>query len=1039
MYEDLVYATPGLTAAQIPNYFKNGSFGAPPGQIEQTYSPRAGVTIVRDSNFGMAHVYGVTRSDTIFGAGYAGAEDRLFFMDVLRHAGRGQLSGFAGGANKAMDADVWSNAPYTEADLQEQIDKADDFYGAEGAALQQDLADYVAGINQYVSEARLDVTKMPYEYAAINKPLEDWQGTDVIATAALIGGIFGKGGGGEIGSAVALEEAKDRFGGAAGEQAWRDFRRQDDPEAPTTVKAGSGSFDYPTQRGSAGVALPDEGSLVNPPNNSSTPLVPGAEPLFDGLRQISGMSNALLVSGAESESGRPIAVMGPQVAYFMPQILLELDLHGPDLDAQGAAFAGVSPYVLLGRGQDYAWSATSAGQDIIDTFAEKLCEPDGSEPDVQSTHYLYKGQCRPMEILTRVNNITPNPGDPSPPETYTLEAQRTVHGIVAKRGTVDGDPVAFARQRSTYFHEADSARAFARLNRPSQVQNAEDFQHVVSDINFTFNWFYADDRDIAYFNSGDNPVRAAGADPDLPNWGTGEYDWPGLETTFKTSDVTPFSEHPQVINQDYITSWNNKQAPGFDSADDQYGFGPIYRSDSLDDEIDQRLAGSGKISLPELIDSMEVAGTKDLRAAQLLPLLLQVVGTPSDPQLAAAVATLQDWAAAGAQRIDHDQDGQYDHAGAVAIMDAWWPRLLDAEFKPEMGASLFEAVHSVLGFDNEPNNHGDHLGSAYQGGWWGFVSKDLRRVLGQPVSDGFSRTYCGSGSLTACRDALRQALADAIGVPASELYDEDHDTAGVQRVGGCPAGKSDQWCFDSVRFRPIGAVTVPTIHWINRPTYQQAVEIQGHRNRGYARPQGASPLRVSLVPAFRACSAPDREHGPPLAFGSCNPPEPRSDHLTVGTPDANGNAVASVGMMKFGVFPGNPSTGADEADVNVAFSLTDVRRSSDEADYTGQLQAVATVRITDRDNELAPGGGSDPATVSDFPFPATVPCVATPAAAGATCELNTTLDALMPGAVKELDRSIWQLEAIQVFDGGSDGLVSTSPNTLFARQGIFVP
>ena len=76
-----------------------------------------------------------------------------------------------------------------------------------------------------------------------------------------------------------------------------------------------------------------------------------------------------------------------------------------------------------------------------------------------------------METLTRVNDITPNPGDPSPPETFTLQAQRTVHGIVAKRGTVDGQPVAFARQRSTYFHEADSARAFADLNRPSKVQN----------------------------------------------------------------------------------------------------------------------------------------------------------------------------------------------------------------------------------------------------------------------------------------------------------------------------------------------------------------------------------------------------------------------------------------------------------------------------------------------------------------------------------------------------------------------------------------
>ena len=37
------------------------------------------------------------------------------------------------------------------------------------------------------------------------------------------------------------------------------------------------------------------------------------------------------------------------------------------------------------------------------------------------------------------------------------------------------------------------------------------------------------------------------------------------------------------------------------------------------------------------------------------------------------------------------------------------------------------------------------------------------------------------------------------------------------------------------------------------------------------------------------------------------------------------------------------------------------------------------MRITDRDNDESAGGGTDPATVSDFPFPATVPCVATPA------------------------------------------------------------
>ena len=44
-----MYATPGLTAAQIPDYFKDASFGVPAGKVERTYSPRAGVTVVRDS------------------------------------------------------------------------------------------------------------------------------------------------------------------------------------------------------------------------------------------------------------------------------------------------------------------------------------------------------------------------------------------------------------------------------------------------------------------------------------------------------------------------------------------------------------------------------------------------------------------------------------------------------------------------------------------------------------------------------------------------------------------------------------------------------------------------------------------------------------------------------------------------------------------------------------------------------------------------------------------------------------------------------
>ena len=80
------------------------------------------MTIVRDKAYGVPHIYGDTRADTMFGAGYAGAADRLFLMDVLRHTGRAELASFLGGSNAGADASQWGFAPYTEADLEKQLD-----------------------------------------------------------------------------------------------------------------------------------------------------------------------------------------------------------------------------------------------------------------------------------------------------------------------------------------------------------------------------------------------------------------------------------------------------------------------------------------------------------------------------------------------------------------------------------------------------------------------------------------------------------------------------------------------------------------------------------------------------------------------------------------------------------------------------------------------------------------------------------------------------------------------------------------------------
>jgi hypothetical protein len=198
---------------------------------------------------------------------------------------------------------------------------------------------------------------------------------------------------------------------------------------------------------------------------------------------------------------------------------------------------------------------------------------------------------------------------------------------------------------------------------------------------------------------------------------------------------------------------------------------------------------------------------------------------------------------------------------------------------------------------------------------------------------------------------------------------------------------------------------------------------------GYPHPRGATPVLVSLVPAFKSCNAPNRTHGAPLAFASCNPPQQASDFLTVGTPDSNGRAAASVGSLRYTV------TGASTAtpDLKIDVSITGVLNKTVLTPYGGELSADGGLRITDGNNIPNPGGPG-PGTVQDTSFPVTVPC------SGSSCAISTTANAVMPGSVAGGNRTVWQLGQVKVYDGGSDGLASTTvDNTLFMDQGVFTP
>ncbi len=227
---------------------------------------------------------------------------------------------------------------------------------------------------------------------------------------------------------------------------------------------------------------------------------------------------------------------------------------------------------------------------------------------------------------------------------------------------------------------------------------------------------------------------------------------------------------------------------------------------------------------------------------------------------------------------------------------------------------------------------------------------------------------------------------------------------------------------------------------------------------GYPRPKGASPLRLSLVPAFQTCALPDRVHSPPLIFGSCsdsNTPYSRtqSQVLTLGTPDHNGLPVNSASYVKLVALVGTPG-GPSDADLSAIIHINDVRcgpgggaacPGGATEDFAGRLVLRTTVRLTDRMNGGATG---DAATVQNFPLDLPVQCNATPTAEGGSCDTTTTVNSLLPGAIVEGKRAILEIGQMRVYDPGANGTgfdtgcpptCGDGDETVFMRQGLFVP
>ena len=451
------------------------------------------VTEIVVDEFGVPHIYAENHYDVFFAQGFNAARDRLWQIDLWKRRGLGQLSEILG--EQYLEQDRAARMFVYRGDMYAEWLA----YGNDAKLISKS---FTAGINAFVELAKVNPELMPVEFGLLGYQPSTWQADEVVRIRS--NGLWRN-----VVSEVwrARLACEDKLDEAA---QWRTL----EPNWQTRVPAGLDPCLIAED-------VLDNYLLAKAPvdfklehtKNSLTSLL--SREVVRAHNQDVG-SNNWVVSGARSNTGRPILADDPHRVHAIPSLRYVVHLNAPGINVIGAGEPAL-PGVSIGHNDKIAFGLTIFPIDQEDLYVYQK----------KSGGYLYKGHVEPFFEIEEKLEVRDG-------EDQDIKLKFTRHGPV----------IAQTKEHAFAVRAAWLEPGMAPYFGSIEYMRAENYREFVSALNRwgapSENQVYADvDGNIGYKPVGRFPKRD-NWDGLMPVPGDGTYEWDG----YFDMDVLPEEYNP---------------------------------------------------------------------------------------------------------------------------------------------------------------------------------------------------------------------------------------------------------------------------------------------------------------------------------------------------------------------------------------------------------------------------------------------------------------------------------------------------------------